>query len=825
MSRRKPVTLRHPMTPELASESRRHTQLGLLESLERLLRAERARGYDDQAVSAGLEHFLENLLQGEDELARAIGLYPLSSFSYAAMSQEERGRWVLSLLRRVEQLKASLSTAPTGKQTTKKPEVEAAGRRETSLVSPVTALAGIGPRLARKLDRLGVRTVRDLIYFFPRRHLDYTLKRNIAELEPNLEQTVVGEVKKVFLRKGSGRGRAIVEAVISDPTGTVKAIWYNQPYLVQELRGQDEVMLSGKVTWWRGQKTLRSPEYELSSSDPVHAGRLVPVYPLTEGLSPRTVRRIVKQALDAVLPRLRDFLPAELKGELQLLDLPEAIRQAHYPEDMASWDRARRRLAFDELFLLQLGLLKQRQEWEGAVGIKMEVCPELLKGLLSRLPFSLTSAQRRVLEEIVRDLTSPRPMNRLLQGEVGSGKTVVALLAMLLVVANGYQAALMVPTEILAQQHYQNICSLLAHEAPADPLSFFPDLLPRPFAVGLLTGGLRGRQKRELHRLLAQGKIDLLIGTHALIQEGVVFDRLGLVIVDEQHRFGVRQRLTLREKGFSPHVLVMSATPIPRSLALTIYGDLDLSVLDELPPGRKEVKTRWLGPRQRKYAYDFIRQQVSEGHQAFIVCPLIEESEVIESAAAVREYKRLSAEVFPDLRLGLLHGRMLPAEKEDVMQKFRSGELDILVSTPVVEVGIDVPNATVILIEGAERFGLAQLHQLRGRVWRSSYQAYCLLLAEKLSPEARARLSIIERTHDGFALAEEDLKLRGPGEFFGTRQTGFAELRMARLSDIQLLEVARLKAQEILSADPLLERYPLLAREAQQLWRASMEPS
>jgi len=427
-----------------------------------------------------------------------------------------------------------------------------------------------------------------------------------------------------------------------------------------------------------------------------------------------------------------------------------------------------------------------------------------------------------VLEEIRRDLAGPRPMNRLLQGEVGSGKTVVATAAMLLVAANGYQSALMAPTEILAQQHFANLCSLLGGK-PQGMICSLSSPLSRPLSLGLLTGGLKEKEKEELRQLVAEGKVNLLIGTHALIQKEVVFHNLGLVVVDEQHRFGVRQRLALRQKGPQPHMLVMSATPIPRTLALTIYGDLDLSVLDELPPGRREVKTRWLGPRQRQQAYDFIRQQVAQGHQAFIICPLIEESEAIQSAAAVSEYERLSKKVFPDLRLGLLHGRLSSAEKDEVMQKFRSGELDILVSTPVVEVGIDVPNATVILIEGAERFGLAQLHQFRGRVWRSSFQAYCLLLSENPSEDGKTRLSTMEKTHDGFLLAEEDLKLRGPGEFFGTRQSGLPDLKMARLSDLDLLEKARKEAWRIVEEDHGLKNHPELAREVKRLWRASVE--
>jgi ATP-dependent DNA helicase RecG len=420
-------------------------------------------------------------------------------------------------------------------------------------------------------------------------------------------------------------------------------------------------------------------------------------------------------------------------------------------------------------------------------------------------------------------------MGRLLQGEVGSGKTVVATAAMLLAAANGCQAALMAPTEILAEQHFESICGLLGRATGEDgdgrPVSSYRSLLPQPVSVGLLTGGLKESARREVQERIASGEVNLMVGTHALIQKDVEFHRLGLCVVDEQHRFGVMQRLELRGKGASPHLLVMSATPIPRTLALTLYGDLDLSIIDELPPGRIEIKTKWLGPEQRQRAYDFVRKQVAAGRQAFIVCPLIEESEAIEAKAAVTEYERLSRSVFPELRLGLLHGRLSSAEKYEAMQRFRSGELGILVSTPVVEVGVDVPNATVMLIEGADRFGMAQLHQFRGRVGRGEHQSYCLLLSESPSPEARQRLELMEKTLDGFALAEEDLRIRGPGEFFGTRQSGLPDLKMARLSDADLLELARREAVRLFSEDPYLEQpeHRPLDREVSLLWEGGGE--
>ena len=474
-------------------------------------------------------------------------------------------------------------------------------------------------------------------------------------------------------------------------------------------------------------------------------------------------------------------------------------------------EEARRRLAFDELFSLQMYVLSRRRQWRESGGaLPLPRNPELLQAFLSRLPFSLTDAQKKALTEILDDMTQERPMTRLLQGDVGSGKTVVALAALLSAVAGGRQGAFMAPTEILAEQHFDTIAGLLEGSSPSDSrgniLTFNMEPFERPVSVGLLIGSHTRSQKREMHSLLAQGALDVVVGTHALVQQEVDIPRLGLAVVDEQHRFGVMQRASLRQKGVSPHLLVMSATPIPRSLALTLYGDLDISVLDEMPAGRQKIRTRYAEPSRRQDAYDFIRGQVREGRQAFVICPLIEESEALQTRAATTEYERLSMDVFPDLSLGLLHGRMPLKEKEDVMGRFRRGEMDILVSTPVVEVGVDIPNAGVILIDGADRFGLAQLHQFRGRVGRGEHASYCILLSDHPSREAKERLQIMERVDNGFAVAEEDLKFRGPGDYFGTRQSGLPDLRQARLSDQDLLASARREAAALLKNDPRLAR-------------------
>jgi ATP-dependent DNA helicase RecG len=460
---------------------------------------------------------------------------------------------------------------------------------------------------------------------------------------------------------------------------------------------------------------------------------------------------------------------------------------------MLQMEQARHRFAFEELLYIQLGVFRQRRKWRGEPSRALPVAEHFLARYEEGLPFPLTGAQRRAIGEIFGDIQQTAPMSRLLQGDVGAGKTVVALAALLVAVTNGTQAVLMAPTEILAEQHFKTINNILP--ALADKLGIQP-------RAALLIGSMKPKEKSAAQQEISQGKVDIAIGTHALIQEAVQFPNLSLAVVDEQHRFGVSQRSALRQKGYNPHILVMSATPIPRTLALTVYGDLDLSILDEMPPGRTPIMTKWLEPKERERAYMFVRKQIAEGRQAFVICPLIEESETIDAKAAVEEYERLSTEIYPDLRVGLIHGKLRPAEKDAVMNDFRDHALDILVATSVVEVGIDVPNATVMLIEGADRFGLAQLHQFRGRVGRGAHQSYCMLLAEKSGSTSDERLKVIEQTQDGFKLAEADLQLRGPGEFFGTKQSGLPDLKVAQLTDVKLLEQARHVAQQIFERDP-----------------------
>jgi len=778
-------------------------------TLRKILELEREKGYLDGAVIGGLDSYLARW-------DSAVKDCELLAISYSSLDIDQRRDWIEQVLPWLDEMDSREQKAPAP-----------ALNMNEFLDLPIINIKGISFNLAAKFRRLGVSTVRDMLYFFPRRHIDYSKRKTIAQLEIGEEQTVVATVWQA--REALLGGRRSTEAIVGDETGNMRVVWFNQPYLAKQLRTNSKLALSGKVSLYKGVKVFQSPEYEPLTEELIHTGRLVPLYPLTRGLSPRQVRRLVKETVDFWAPQLVDFLPEEVSVRARLLGLSEAIKQAHYPQNEQLKDGARKRLAFDELFLIQLGVLSRRRDWrEGGEARLIKPERQVLESFLSSLPFTLTQAQKRALEEILADMNQVRPMSRLLQGEVGSGKTVVATAALLTTVANGYQGAFMAPTEILAEQHFSNISQLFAEageeKGAEGNVRTFSGLLPRPIKVALLIGSIKKNEKRELQRAIWEGEVDMVLGTHALIQEEVEFQRLGLAIVDEQHRFGVMQRSALRQKGTNPHLLVMTATPIPRSLALTLYGDLDLSVIDELPPGRQVVVTSWLDPDYREPAYQFLRREVEAGRQAFIICPLIEESEAIEAKAATREYERLSEEVFPDLRLGLVHGRLKTGEKEGVMRRFRAGELDILVATPVVEVGIDVPNATVMLIEGADRFGLAQLHQFRGRVGRGQQQSYCILVAEAPSAEGRERLSVLERTHDGFLLAEEDLRLRGPGEFFGTRQSGLPDLKMAKLSDLRLLELARTEAIRLFKQDPELSRpqHQLLSWEVARLWQGGV---
>ncbi len=653
-------------------------------------------------------------------------------------------------------------------------------------------LKGVGPVRARRLERLGVSTVEDLLYFFPRDYQDRRRISPIGTLKEGEFVCVRGEVLAGGTRKTRG-GKKLFQLVAADASGRITCTWFNQAYLENVFRPGQEAIFVGRVGLY-GSLQLVNPEYEIldpESGEMNRAGRIIPVYPLTEGLNQKTVRDLVERSLEQFLPQLPDPLPERFRKPWRVAALDEAIRNIHYPADREALDRSRQRLILDEFFTLQLALGLKRQKRDREVkGLPHSASTPLRDRYIASLPFRLTGAQRRAIAEIESDMTGERTMNRLLQGDVGSGKTVVAVCGILTTVDSGYQGAIMAPTEILAAQHYENIRR---------------ELEPLGVETVLLTSGIKGKRRREILERIAAGEIGVVAGTHALIQEKVDFHRLGMVVIDEQHKFGVRQRADLRKKGVGPHVLVMTATPIPRTLTLTVYGDLDVSLLDEMPPGREKVKTYWIGPEKLEGAYRFIRKEVDDGRQAFIIYPMIEESEQLELKAAAEMFERLRREVFPGIPVALIHGRLPSEEKREVMERFRKKETMILVSTVVVEIGIDIPDATVMLIENAERFGLAQLHQLRGRVGRSRHPAYCILQGNPRTEDAARRLRAIRDIDDGFQIAREDLEIRGPGEFFGTQQTGLPELRIGSIvADLELMEFARTRAFRLLEEDPAL---------------------
>ena len=684
-----------------------------------------------------------------------------------------------------------------------------AQRTAADLDAKVTTITGVGAATAEQLARLGIFQVRDLLWHLPFRHDDYSQMRTISQLQPGEQATIIANLWDVRERK-VGINRAMVQAILGDSTGTLHATWWNK-WIIKQLKPGATLRFSGKVGLYMGQKTLDNPVFEDIDDERVATGRLSPVYRLTEGLNSNRLRGLIYDALDDYAQLLADPLPPAIREENDLLDLPTALWQMHFPENHQQLAAARCRLAFEELFYIQLGVQQRRAALRQEVAPPLPLDDEQLARFEQTLPFALTGAQRRVIGEIRLDLARTLPMTRLVQGDVGSGKTAVAAAAMWAAVGCSAQSALLAPTQILAEQHHRGVSRLL-------------EQLPRPDGapakVALLTGRITGQAREAVLGGLADGSVDVVIGTTALIQEGVEFANLGLIVVDEQHRFGVEQRGALRTRSSrQPHLLVMSATPIPRSLALTVFGDLDVSRIDEMPPGRTPVKTKRFTPAERERLYGFIRREVTAGRQAYIIYPLVEESDRLDIGAAVDEHKRLQEQVFPDLSLGLLHGRLTGSEKDQVMRDFAEGRHQVLVSTTVIEVGIDVPNATLIMVEDADRFGLAQLHQLRGRVGRGQHASYCALVSRAESPDVLTRLDILAETNDGFMLAEKDLELRGPGDFFGTRQSGLPDLRVAHLSDTATIILAREAAQKLFAEDPTLERYPLLRGQVERFWR------
>jgi ATP-dependent DNA helicase RecG len=833
-----------------------------IEKLAKFLRLEAERGYDNRAVFGGLQNMLEpwQAEANEAEISKSIIQVVITRLrDYPKLTPQSRSEALGGLWNRLKsefpelsdfsielppssspsELREEIAAADPPSEEIKqdvskaeptKPTVETSTVQEkiaekpkkapdpaptqpleqpVALEAPLTTFPGVGPKTARTLKKLALESLGDLLWHFPRRYDDYSQLKTINRLWFGEEVTIIGTVEDINVRNVRGGKMKLVEAVIGDGTGSIRITWFNQPWIADKLKPEVGIVLSGKVDQYLGHLTMSSPEWEPLERIQLHTNRIVPVYPLTAGITGKWLRRVINSVVTRYATRVPDPIPSEIINAVQLISLGLALQQVHFPDDWKMLEKAQNRLAFDEMFLLQLGVLAQKRDW-----VELETKPLPVKDgdidrFVNSIPFELTEAQKLAFQGVREDLASPKPMNRLLQGDVGSGKTVVAAAAIAIAAENEVQSAVMAPTSILAEQHYATLRDYLPRGTGIDENS-----------IRLMLGSTPNNEKEEIRAGLLDGSIQLVIGTHALIEGPVEFSHLGLAIIDEQHRFGVNQRALLRAKGKNPNLLVMTATPIPRSLSLTLYGDLDLTVIDEMPPGRVPTETRVLSTGERLRAYRFIRSQLEKDHQAFIIYPLVEESEKVDAKAAVEEHERLQAEVFPNYNVGLLHGRMKPDEKEEVMQGYRQGEFNVLVSTSVVEVGVDVPNATVMLIEGANRFGLAQLHQFRGRVGRDDQQSYCLLIPDTDEDAENERLRAMESTVDGFELAEIDLDQRGPGDFLGTRQSGFAELRMAKLTDVKLIEMARREAKKIFALDPDLSKpeFSSLAQVVQQFW-------
>jgi ATP-dependent DNA helicase RecG len=684
---------------------------------------------------------------------------------------------------------------------------------------------GVGPKLAKLFEKKGIRTVEDALYFLPRCYEDRRNLKKISELKTGRKETGFGEILLSGVAFYQNKRKRVFEAVVGDGSGVITLKWFagNERYLIDRFKKGRKLIFSGEVRWFRDQREIHHPDVEMVDEDIekdyLNFKRIVPIYSETEGLHQRTLRKLIKNILDGYANELSSPIPQEIVERQDLIDFSEAFRRVHFPPDGESMEvlnnhrsDGHRRIIFDEFFFLELGLALKKRGLTLETGIPFQTDGTLAQRLLDLLSFQLTRAQDKVWAEIREDLQRPHPMNRLIQGDVGSGKTVVALLASLYVVECGYQAAIMAPTEVLVEQHYLNLHRWV------EPLGV---------KVALLTSSIKGSEREDLYDRIRRGDIQLVIGTHAVIQEAVEFQRLGLAIIDEQHKFGVVQRGLLKKKGENPEVLVMTATPIPRTLAMTIYGDLDVSLIDEMPPGRMPVETKVFHESARGRVYRIVEEEVRKGRQAFIVYPLVEESEKLDLKDATRMAEHLQKDIFPEFRIGLLHGRMKSDEKEAIMMEFKEGKIQILVATTVIEVGIDIPNASVMVVEHAERFGLSQLHQLRGRIGRGRYPSKCILLAQyRSSEEARVRLRAMERTSDGFQIAEEDLNLRGPGEFFGIRQSGLPDFRVAHLvRDTPILIEARKEAFQLIQEDPELAHpsHAALKNILRKRWRGRLE--
>ncbi len=664
------------------------------------------------------------------------------------------------------------------------------------LSTPLKKVLSTNSKHLELLESVGVKTVEDFMYYFPRSYTDASGITPIADAKEGEAQTFSGILSNFFSKKLQG-GRQFTKAVLTDDSGSIELVWFNQKFITHMYKSGMHVFVTGKPKLNMRKLSLAGPTIEHKREEQLHTGRIVPIYHETEGLNSKWIREKMRPVLNEFLKHVEEYLPEEILKKEKLMALKKAIELVHFPEEVEDLEKAKKRLAFDELFLLQLKAIHKKWLWQHSDISKIKrhlIDKEHLITMLGKLPFKLTGAQQKTLDEIIDDLEKDIPMSRLVQGDVGSGKTVIAGLAALSMIKNGHQVALMAPTEILTKQHYKTL------------YKFF-----QQYGINIqqVLGSTPAKQKEEIIKQLKTGTCDFVIGTHALIQEDVGFKKLGLAIIDEQHRFGVKQRDTLKSHGV-PHLLSLSATPIPRTLAMTLYGDQDLSVIDELPPGRKPIETHIVPEKKRKDAYNWIREQVRKGRQVFVVCPLIDESDELEIRSVMQTYEELSKHIFPELKVHYLHGKMKQEEKDEIMAQFSENTINVLVSTSVIEVGIDVPNATIMIIEGAERFGLSQLHQFRGRVGRGEHQSYCFLFTNKESQNSTKRLAAMVKYQSGFALSEIDLEMRGPGELYGVRQSGIPDLKMASLTDAHTISKARHYATELISKDPELIHYPTL---------------
>ena len=730
-------------------------------------------------------------------LSEAFEVYP-----YVSIMERRK-----SIERLIKAIKLELKKEKSEKE---QEEARAIQRKKHPSEVDVMYIKGVGPKVAYKLNKLGIYTAQDLMMYFPKRHIDYSTRTLIKNLREGQTTTVFGYIKSTATFNSKNK-LSITKVTISDESGSLELCFFNAKgnrYTLERMKAQFPkgagIMASGVVKRdnYTMKLTLDKPTYSIMAGEffqgensNLNMARIVPIYPVCEGLNIKTLRKAIFEAIELYKNEIKNIIPDSIKKRLGLLDKKIAVEQIHFPKTMDMLEHARFSLIFEELFLVQLKLIRLRENtFKNTSCVSLEVHRNgLVQQFINNLPFELTSAQKQAINEILNDMNSEKPMQRLLQGDVGSGKTVVATIMLLAAIENGYQGAFMAPTEILAQQHYNNLIKWLT---------------PLGLSVGLFMGSQKKKIREEFETSLRNGQINIAVGTHALIQDNIEFNNLGAIVVDEQHRFGVKQRNILKKKSQNPQMLTMTATPIPRTLALTVHGDLDLTVINELPKGRKPIETHLTG--SHKQVWDLIRKEISTGRQAYIVYPLIDESETLSARAATIEAEKLQKEIFPDLKIGLLHGKLKPDEKDNVMEEFKNGKYDILVSTTVVEVGVDVPNATVMVIENAERFGLSQLHQLRGRVGRSNLQSYCILITSSRKPETRERLDIMTQTNDGFIIAEKDLQLRGPGEFLGTRQSGLPDLIISDIvRDAKILELARNEAIDFIKNNNI-DNYPLL---------------